>query len=225
MFVAGAGGFTLFGPHTLDAYIQETVRLAAAMAAGQATDPGPPPPDQLSRQWSLVPPVVADGVPSGKQFGDVAEDVPRSSYQPGETVQVVFHSACPRNNIRAEGTFLAVERRDAATPTTWATVATDNDWATRFAWGRHTTWSEYSYATISWEIPADALPGTYRISHFGDYKHFLGTVHPFSGSSSEFEVGPPPSLLQEVQEVLVALGRKASLGGAWLLLSLHEHLP
>lgn len=82
------------------------MRLAAAMAAGEATPPGPQPPNQLAQQWSLVPPVVADGVPAGKRFGDVAEDVAAGSYGPGDTVAAVFHAGCPRNNIRAEGTFL-----------------------------------------------------------------------------------------------------------------------
>lgn len=55
------GGFTLFGPHTLDAYIQEMSRLAREMVRGDpARDDEPKPPNQLAKQWSLVPPVVAD---------------------------------------------------------------------------------------------------------------------------------------------------------------------
>jgi neutral ceramidase len=86
---------------------QEFMRLARAMVAGEAVPPGPAPPNLLSRQWSLVPPVVADGVPDGKAFGDVSQDVPPGSFQAGDTVEAVFHAGCPRNNIRAEGTFLA----------------------------------------------------------------------------------------------------------------------
>lgn len=47
---------------------QEFKRLAQAMVRGEATEEGPPPPDQLSKQWSLVPPVIVDGVPSGGRF-------------------------------------------------------------------------------------------------------------------------------------------------------------
>ena len=86
--------------------LQEFVRLAGAMAAGESTDPGPPPPNQLAAQWSLVPPVVADGAPAGKQFGDVVQDVGQGPYAPGNTVSAVFVAGCPRNNIRQEGTFL-----------------------------------------------------------------------------------------------------------------------
>ena len=33
------------------------------------------------------------------------------AYAPNETARAVFHSACPRNNVRRGGTFLAVERQ------------------------------------------------------------------------------------------------------------------
>ena len=121
------GGFTLFGPHTLDAYIQEFGRLADCMVAGKAgladgpsgsfdgvdrpcSDKGPSPPDMLDAQWSLVPGVVVDAVPLGVRFGDPSRDVPRRSYVPGETVEVEFHAASPRNDLRAEGTYVQVER-------------------------------------------------------------------------------------------------------------------
>lgn len=62
------GASTIFGPHTLDAYIQEFRRLAADMAAGRPSEAGPPPPDLVPRQWSLLPPVVIDSVPSGARL-------------------------------------------------------------------------------------------------------------------------------------------------------------
>eukprot|EP00887_Chlorella_sp_A99_P008094 scaffold12.g8094.t1 len=222
------GGFTLYGPHTLDAYIQEFTRLAAAMAAHAPTDPGPPPPNELPKQWSLVPPVVADGTPWGKSFGDVAREPARDAYAPGETVEVVFHSACPRNNIRAEGTFLTVDRQTAGGD--WAPAATDADWATKFAWARPSPLSTESYATISWAIPQGTPPGTYRITHSGDYKHFLGSVHPFSGSSRPFQVVAPGGpagarrggWLARLADGLSALGRRAAAGGSWVMRSLEE---
>jgi neutral ceramidase len=151
---------------------QEFMRLARAMVAGEAVPPGPAPPNLLSRQWSLVPPVVADGVPDGKAFGDVSQDVPPGSFQAGDTVEAVFHAGCPRNNIRAEGTFLAVERREA--DGSWATVHTDADWSTRFSWGRPHALSELSYATVSWEVPRGTPAGTYCLRHYGDYKPWFG---------------------------------------------------
>jgi neutral ceramidase len=224
------GGFTLFGPHTLDAYIQEFRNLAEAMVNEKSTPPGPSPPDQLAKQWSLVPGVVADGVPNGVDFGDPVNDVEESAkFTPGEQVKVVFQSACPRNDIRAEGTYLTVERKisdkeeenggmcaamkwifsklaslfsfsfssqqNLATlknlknnDSDWEVVHTDADWETTFSWDRHHTFSTQSFATVTWNISSDVVPGVYRIRHFGNYKHFLGTVFPFEGSSSEFDV-------------------------------------
>ncbi|KAG7668226.1 hypothetical protein KSW81_002124 [Nannochloris sp. 'desiccata'] len=204
------GGFTLFGPHTLDAYIQEFRKLADAMVNGKSTPAGPSPPDQLAQQWSLVPGVVADGVPNGVAFGDPVRDVQESSvYTAGEEVEVVFQSGCPRNNIRAEDTYLTVERkidpsRDESffakvvslfsffpknvVDSNWEVVHTDNDWETTFSWDRHHTFSTYSFATVKWMIPSDVVPGVYKIRHFGNRKHFLGRVYPYEGCSSEFEV-------------------------------------
>jgi neutral ceramidase len=204
------GGFTLFGPHTLDAYIQEFRKLAEAMVNGKSTPEGPQPPDQLAQQWSLVPGVVADGVPNGVGFGDPVKDVEESlTFTAGDQVRVVFQSACPRNDLRAEGTYLTVERKkENYIPSTknndannnsgsssdddeeeqWEVVHTDNDWETTFSWDRHHTFSTQSFATIKWNIPSGVVPGMYRIRHFGNYKHFIGTVFPFEGSSREFEV-------------------------------------
>ncbi len=42
-------------------------------------------------------------------------------YHVGDKVQVVFQSACPRNNLRTEDTFLTVERLDTATGN-WSVV-------------------------------------------------------------------------------------------------------
>jgi neutral ceramidase len=234
------GGFTLYGPLTLDAYIQEFRRLAAAMVAGAPTPPGPSPPNLLGKQWSLVPGVVADGVPAGRAFGQPSADVGRARFAPGDTVRVEFHSACPRNDLRSGGTFLTVERRRGGRARArglrsaaaaglwrlwggwggdaggeagggWEVVYTDDDWETKFSWRRPSAWATHSFATVAWAVPRGAAPGTYRIRHFGDYKHFLGTVHPFNGSSSEFEVGEAGEAVGFWGRLGRALGRR----GLW----------
>jgi len=43
------------------------------------------------------------------------------AYAANDTARAVFHSACPRNDVRRGGTFLAVERRDEADGA-WRTV-------------------------------------------------------------------------------------------------------
>lgn len=64
------GGFTLFGPHTLDVYIQEITRLVRDMVAGAPPEPERVrPPNLLAKQWSLVPPVVTDSAGWGTKRG------------------------------------------------------------------------------------------------------------------------------------------------------------
>lgn len=62
-------------------------------------------------------------------------------------------------------------------------MATDNDMDTRFAWQRPHPLSSESTAKVSWRVPAEAQPGTYRLRHFGDAKGILGGTSPFSGVS------------------------------------------
>ncbi|KAF3448996.1 hypothetical protein FNV43_RR09720 [Rhamnella rubrinervis] len=57
------GASTLYGPHTLEAYIQEFKKLARAIITDKTVEPGPQPPDLLDKQISLLPPVVLDATP------------------------------------------------------------------------------------------------------------------------------------------------------------------
>ena len=45
-------------------------------------------------------------------------------YKAGDKVKAVFQSACPRNNVRLESTFLTVERQDAEDAEQWEVVST-----------------------------------------------------------------------------------------------------
>lgn len=71
-------------------------------------------------------------------------------------------------------------------------VFTDNDISTKYAWGRPHTLSSESLATISWQIPEGTPSGTYRLKHFGDFKHIFDGTTPFEGASSSFVVGSLP---------------------------------
>ena len=57
---------------------------------------------------------------AGAQFGGVISDA-AAAYRENDTARAVFHSACPRNDVRRGGTFLAVERQDEADGA-WRTV-------------------------------------------------------------------------------------------------------
>ncbi|OWF56536.1 Synaptogyrin-2 [Mizuhopecten yessoensis] len=159
------GGSTIYGPHTLKAFIQELVTLATAMSKGEPASPGPNPPNLVSQEWGFVTPVVYDGAPSG--FGTLLHDI-LPSYKQGTRVQATFAAAHPRNNRRAGDTFLTVEHQNTANE--WQVVYKDSQWCTQFHWKRTSTLLGESEATIVWDIPADQAPGVYRIQYFGDSK-------------------------------------------------------
>lgn len=181
------GASTLYGPHTLSAYIQEFTKLATAIVTGKTVEAGPPPPDLLSKQIGLLPPVVVDSTPLGVKFGDVSTDIPKNStFKKGDTVTVVFWSACPRNDLMTEGTFALVELLQGQD--TWVPVYDDDDICLRFKWSRPSKLSAQSHATIEWRIPQSTVPGVYRVSHFGASKNLFGSISHFSGSSNAFVV-------------------------------------
>lgn len=181
------GASTLYGPHTLSAYIQEFTKLARALISGQPVEPGPQPPDLLDKQISLLAPVVMDATPIGVKFGDCSSDVPKNStFKRGAMVSVTFWSACPRNDLMTEGTFSLVEFLQGKN--TWVSAYDDDDFCLRFKWSRPFKFSSHSKATIEWRIPQDVTPGIYRIKHFGAAKGLFGSIRHFTGSSSAFVV-------------------------------------
>lgn len=181
------GASTLFGPHTLDGYIQEFKKLATALAQEDEVAGGPPPPNLLDQQKGFLPGVVGDRTPSGVTFGDLKQDVPASSsFRMGDTVSVVFYTGCPRNDLLTEGTYALVERRGA--DGRWQPLYDDDDWSLKFLWSRSSRLSATSFGRIDWTIPETALSGVYRIRHFGAFKRFLGAVKHFTGTSSGFQV-------------------------------------
>jgi neutral ceramidase len=118
---------TLYGPHTLLAYIHQYQILASHLAAGQQVPPGPNPPNLLTRQISLKPGVIFDSAPFERRFGDVINDA-LPEYYVGSVVFVSFISGHPRNDLQQEGTFLTVERFENET---WHLIATDANWETK----------------------------------------------------------------------------------------------
>jgi neutral ceramidase len=181
------GASTLYGPHTLSAYIQEFKKLTTALLKGQTVEPGPQPPDLLNKQISLLTPVIVDMSPPSANFGDCISDVPKNAtFKRGDMVSVVFCSACPRNDLLTEGTFALVEVLHGMD--TWVPVYDDDDFCLRFIWSRPSKLSPQSQAKMEWRIPQSAAPGVYRIRHFGAAKSLFGSIHHFTGSSSAFVV-------------------------------------
>ena len=120
------GASTIYGPHALEAYIQEFQRVALQMVSKSSTDPvaldllasahnaTEEPADFSKKLITLLPPVIFDSVPLMKKFGQVIDDV-QEHYNPGETVEAKFYAGHPRNvatnaSMQLEHTFMAVEK-------------------------------------------------------------------------------------------------------------------
>ncbi|KAM9618783.1 neutral ceramidase [Trichechus inunguis] len=182
---------TIYGPHTLSAYIQLFRGLAKAIATDTVANlsRGPEPPFFTK----LITPLIlntVDRTPAGKNFGDVLQPAKRE-YRVGEVAKVTFVGANPKNSAenQTHHTFLTVEKYEA-TSALWQVVHNDASWETRFYW--HKGLLGQSSATIEWYIPATAQRGIYRIKYFG-HNRKQDILKPavmlsFEGTSSAFEV-------------------------------------
>ncbi|CAG9785826.1 unnamed protein product [Diatraea saccharalis] len=178
---------TIFGPHTLEIYLNKYKELTEALISGNPVEPGPSPPDFSEQLITLVPPVLWDAAPWGRDFGDCLLQ-PRPRYSLGDTVTATFVSGHPRNSIRHGRTYMTVERLESEEDDAWTTVATDADWETKYVWKRNSKILGTSEAEVEWEIPEGTTPGTYRIHHYGNYKYILGGIYPYHGFTDSFEV-------------------------------------
>ncbi|KAL2758153.1 hypothetical protein ACRALDRAFT_1068570 [Sodiomyces alcalophilus JCM 7366] len=171
------GASTLHGPHTLAAYINRTLHflpsLGAARGIGPPTHSGRPfPPDNRKRSLCFIPGVMYDRAPLFRHFGDVQRDA-GAVYHPGDTIQATFVGANPRNNLRREGSYAAVERLVSlpGAPEKWEVVRDDSDWSVVFRWKRMNEALGTSEVEITWETGAEVElvePGMYRLRYFGD---------------------------------------------------------
>ncbi|KAI1770377.1 Neutral/alkaline nonlysosomal ceramidase [Hypoxylon cercidicola] len=179
------GASTLFGQWELPAYINLTVSNIQYLAPDStgSPDPGPTPPDNRGSSLSFITGVVQDNAPLGRSFGDCTAQ-PQATYARGAVVNATFVGANPRNNLRLEGTFAAIERQDGDT---WTQVRDDTDWSLVYTWTRTNTILGYSDVVISWETEAEAEPGTYRTRYYGDSKALVGGgITAFDGTSNAF---------------------------------------
>ncbi|KAL1310514.1 hypothetical protein AAFC00_000799 [Neodothiora populina] len=220
------GASTLYGPNTLEAYINLTLsRLPYLSAAAQTSNdtslppfaaslprlsPGPQPPINTNVSLSFIQPVVLDRAPLFKSFADVVDDVrPRYSLSSSSApvISATFVGANPRNNLRLNGTFAAVEKHNQQLGI-WQQVRSDADWSLVYEWKRTSSVAGTSTVRLSWELGwevgvwgrndsddddvdeglIDALKGRYRFRYFGDAKSIGGTVTAFEGVSGEFEL-------------------------------------
>lgn len=182
------GASTLFGPWELPAYINLTLGALPYLSpsATSSPPPGPSPPDNRAKSLSFIAGVVLDSAPIGKAFGQCTSQ-PAGAYGRGQVVNATFVGANPRNNLRLEGTFAAVERL-GDDGTTWERVRSDEDWGLVYTWTRTNVVLGYSEVVISWETEDGDEAGTYRLRYYGDAKNLLGKVSAFEGVSNSFKL-------------------------------------
>ncbi|KAG0650469.1 Neutral ceramidase 2 [Hyphodiscus hymeniophilus] len=178
------GASTLYGPWESYAYMYLSTSNIGYLAADSTTSPpaGPSPPDNQNNSISLITGVVYDSAPLFKSFGQVLTQ-PATSYAPGAVINATFQGANPRNNLRLEGTFAAVELLESGK---WTQVRDDADWSLVYTWVRDDSLLGTSHVVISWESETDAAAGTYRIKYYGDSKALGGTISAFTGTSNQF---------------------------------------
>lgn len=148
------GASTLYGPWTLDAYINLTLTYLPQLGASASSLPhlnhshGPKPPIFVNKSLSFITPVVIDRPPIFKSFGQVVKDV-EHVYRAGDTISATFVGANPRNNFRLGQTFAAVEKMNLDTAV-WEQVRSDEDWSLVYEWKRTSTALGTSEVKISW---------------------------------------------------------------------------
>ena len=184
------GASTLYGPHTLNAYINLTTSYLPYLCSDApylAETSEPSPPINTNKSLSFIQGVLFDRAPFFKRFGDVISDVDYT-YRPGNEARVIFVGANPRNDLRLERTHASVERRDRSGA--WLSVRDDSDWSLIFEWRRVNSMLGTSEVTLTWEIEPDIEIGhIYRFKYFGASKQpMTGRIIPFEGVSGAFRV-------------------------------------
>ncbi|EEH08915.1 neutral ceramidase [Histoplasma capsulatum G186AR] len=197
------GGSTLYGPHTLAAHMNLTLTYLPYLRdtpSRKKLPPlpmGPDPPVNTDISYSFITPVAYDTAPIRKSFGDVISSPEKSkTYKPGDTVKTKFIGANPRNNLKLEGTFTAVEY-SAPGSNSWEVVRDDFDWTLVYHWKRVNPVIGTSEVTVEWRIdddfysvgnPRKLKSGTYRMRYFGDSKKLNGDISQFEGTGDTFQV-------------------------------------
>ena len=187
------GASTLFGPHTLNAYINLTLTYLPYLGSTEEKAKlkplprGPQPPIQVNSSMSFITGVVVDNAGFFRSFGDVLEAPKASFYKAGDVPRTKFVGANPRNNFRLEGTFAQLERYADDTKR-WVAVMDDKDWHLVYRWKRTSTVLGTSEVTIEWEVQDEDVPGEYRMRYSGDSKSLGGSITPFEGVGDSFKV-------------------------------------
>ncbi|KKY22602.1 putative neutral ceramidase [Phaeomoniella chlamydospora] len=185
------GASTLHGPHSLEAHISLSLKYLPyleSMSTAATIPAGPSPPINTNISLSFISGVVYDNPYLLKSFGDVLTNPSSTTTYSadGSHPTTVFVAANPRNNLRLEETYAAIERE---TNGAWETYRTDKDWSLLFKWNRTDELLGTSSVSLVWEIEDTAESGSYRMRYWGDAKDILGDITSFNGTGGTFTVG------------------------------------
>ncbi len=185
------GAFTLYGPNTLEAYLEIFSNLAKAIVGNQtlAMDRAPP-----LRKAALIDPhlpIVFDGRKIGESFGKVLVQ-PNKNYfrdqSQKRTVVASFRGGHP--NLFKKSDYFEIQRQ---TQDGWIPFVRDSDADpnTLFTWKRDRSFGCVACSTLSvhWRIPRDVPSGTYRVLQRGLWKEPLtGKLHNYEGVTDTFHI-------------------------------------
>ena len=184
------GASTLYGPYTLNAYINLTISHLPFLSSTSVSQPppGPFPPNNVNKSLSFITGVVYDGHPFFTSYGDVKSDVsPSYPLSSSPVITATFIGANPRNNLHLESTYASIEMFNPET-SKWTRVRDDSDWSLIFEWKKVSEILGTSEVTITWEAEEWAQRGRYRIRYFGDSKVVGGAITPGEGMSAGLEL-------------------------------------
>lgn len=201
------GASTLWGPSSLDSLImgyetmthlllqKESKKDMCEENENLVDDPGPRPASdvclfktRLTYQVRLIFPHSYDELPADSFFGKILNSASlKREYHPGDTVQVIFQGASPRNGFHNVPTFLTVECYKPSSRE-WITVYDDGDPCTRYWFAFEHILSSVSTVTITWFIDPGEQQGLYRIRYLGKYKTNDGQIHDINSATLSFSV-------------------------------------
>lgn len=152
------GASTLFGPWELNAMMQAFSSLYRQLSKQQ-----PPPVDEavpldLSYLYDNVH--VEDVLEKeDARYGRIVA-ASQGSIDSGQSVKLQYIASHPGSGMNLDSFFYVQKKNDCTE--SWDTVATDDDWTTRFKW-------QSGVATVEWTPDRYDKEGLYRIVIRGDY--------------------------------------------------------
>jgi neutral ceramidase len=183
------GASTLYGPHSLAAFIYIFEELVTALLKKSEVSNLPivPIPDESPNFIEFARLVRPDHKPFFGFYGQILQDT-NQRYYVGDTVKVIFQGVHPSNNFAQISSFIAIERQVEDSGDTWELIFDDFDDCTLFEWRYNSFIWRTSEVTISWTIPKDCPVGMFRIRYSGFKRNSDATFEVINGTSSLFQV-------------------------------------